>query len=200
VTSYYYSSISKFLQTTSNEIIGILAKSQSQDVHLTVEIAQMRSWMNEVKLLKETLSTIALEPTAGIILEYFIPRRAKRIDTVILTHNIIFVLEFKNNAFVEMATSYKQNDLHQYEDSALELRDFHKESRERVILPILIYTSAKVIPFKPSLDQVKNIIAVNNKNSLIEEINRCIAVYGSTHDIDLSKWESSALRTYTNNY
>jgi len=56
--------VNSFLQTADDEIVGILAKSQSQDIHPTVEVKQTASWIKQVQLLKQSLSKIpTLEDT-----------------------------------------------------------------------------------------------------------------------------------------
>lgn len=73
----------------------------------------------------------------GILLEYPIPRRAKRIDAVLITRNIVFVIEFKDNEF-----EYKKTYIRQLEDYCLDLRDFHLESRNTAIIPVLLCSNA----------------------------------------------------------
>ncbi|MGE5532903.1 MAG: DNA/RNA helicase domain-containing protein [Bacillota bacterium] len=194
MTSYYSTTVQSFLAATNNDIIGSLAKGQSQDVHERADILQTRSWIDQIKLLKESLNQISslLRSDDGLVLEYFIPRRPKRIDAVVLTHGIIFVLEFKCKSFLEASLSYQQSDIRQCEDYALDLRDFHKESRGKPIVPVLIDTSAKTVGvFKPSNQAVKNIITVNNAITLTTALVNHIKLYGSSAFIDLKTWEAS---------
>ncbi|NHJ33268.1 MAG: DUF2075 domain-containing protein, partial [Asgard group archaeon] len=191
MTSYYNSSITNFLNTSTEEIIGKLSTSQSRDVHTTTETMQTISWMHQIEILKSTLSNLQLENNDGILFEYFIPRRSKRIDVVILTKNIIFVLEFKSRTTTRIS-SFRRNDIEQCEDYALDIRDFHKESRNRIIVPVLIDTSVdKSLQTSKSIDQVKEMVAVNNSKSLEENILKMIQWYGSKHEIELEKWDKS---------
>jgi len=112
VTSYYSSSIKEFVKASDNEILGRLSKGQSEDSHQLLERKQTSSWIEEIKILKQSLSSLTnIDDNAGILLEYFIPRRGKRIDAVILANNVIMVLEFKINIQFEKATNYKRHDL-----------------------------------------------------------------------------------------
>ena len=65
----------------------------------------------------------------------------KRVDNIILYNNIIFVLEFKCGSEI-----YHSIDYDQVYDYALDLKNFHKESVDKLIVPILIATDA------PSID------------------------------------------------
>jgi hypothetical protein len=192
--SYYSATIEEFLKASNNEITGLLTKGQSRDIFNLTMTSQALSWMDQVNLLKECLTTIpSIQINDGIIFEYFIPRRSKRIDVVILTNGIIFVLEFKCRSALEASTSYQPSDIRQCEDYALDLRDFHKESRDKIVVPILIDTSVKnTSSFRSTMDAVKRIVVVNNKTSLANAITQNIKAYGSNSDVDLKKWETSA--------
>ena len=67
----------------------------------------------------------------------------KRIDTVIIYKNIIFLLEFKCGAHLHYSTAYDQ-----VYDYALDLHNFHKESHDKLMVPIAISTSAPVVENK----------------------------------------------------
>jgi hypothetical protein len=72
------------------------------------------------------------------------------------------------------------------------LRDFHKESREKVIVPILIDTSVNhVALFDEVDDPVKKVRAVNNPESLAKAISRSISQYGTENTLELNRWNKS---------
>lgn len=72
---------------------------------------------------------------AEIIFEYDIPRLGKRLDVVLLLRGIIFCLEFKVGQKDAL-----QSDIEQVMDYALDLKNFHRFSHDRIIVPILIPT------------------------------------------------------------
>lgn len=193
MTCYYKSTATVFLQASKEQLLGELTKSASQDTHDSIKMPQAVSWKDEIILLKNALPLIeSIDNKASIILEYFIPRRSKRIDAVVLTSGIVLVLEFKNND-LDVNGTYKRSDMEQCEDYALDLRDFHKESKDRVIVPILIDTSAISIgSFIELDDKVKNVRTVNDAKSLSEAIVYAINKYGDPNPIDLEKWNNSA--------
>ena len=85
--------------------------------------------------MKDVLSTFS--PKDGeIIFEYNIPRLGKRIDVVLLFEGIVFCLEFKVGE-----SRVLENDIDQVLDYALDLKNFHKFSEDRIIAPILIATN-----------------------------------------------------------
>src|SRR4051812_46997062 len=85
--SFYSDSITNFLQTTTDHILGVLARSNE----FSLEITQKDSWVQEINILKEILNT----QNGKIFFEYSIPRMGKRIDVVLIIKNVIFILEFK---------------------------------------------------------------------------------------------------------
>lgn len=74
----------------------------------------------------------------SVIFEYTIPRVGGRIDNVVLIDGTIFVLEFKvgNEFYTGSATT-------QARTYAIDLANFHEESRNKTIVPILIATEAQ---------------------------------------------------------
>lgn len=127
---FYHNDITGFLTESEDAILGVLARNNSFDL---VDL-QRNAWLYEIKLLKNLLCH---ENSGQIIFEYSIPRLGKRIDTVLLLHGIVFVLEFKVGA-----KEYFRQDLEQVWDYALDLKNFHEASRGLIIVPILIATEA----------------------------------------------------------
>ena len=87
--SYYSASISDFLRQSVHEIVGTI---HSNDVSAETTIQQSNTWEEEIRTLKDQLRTFS---EGRIIFEYTIPRMGKRVDTVVLYRNIVFLLEFK---------------------------------------------------------------------------------------------------------
>jgi hypothetical protein len=129
--SYYSASISRFLRQSEEEILGII---HANDISAETTIQQSNTWESEVKILKDQLCTFG---DGRVIFEYTIPRMGKRIDTVVLYKNIVFLLEFKCGD-----TEYRQSTYDQVYDYALDLRNFQKESHDKLLVPIMISTRA----------------------------------------------------------
>ncbi len=131
---YYYSAaIKDFLCQSNSEILGMLhANCTSADV----TIQQNNAWESEILILKNQLQGF----DGKIIFEYTIPRMGKRVDVVVLYRNIVFLLEFKCGE-----TEYRQSAYDQVYDYALDLRNFQKESHDKLIVPIVVSTRASAI-------------------------------------------------------
>lgn len=126
----YVDDIDKFLIKDGTSIFGILCNQYHGDALTSTRDA----WKCEIEVLKK-----ALQPWSGsdgqIIFEYDIPRLGKRIDVVLLLEGIIFCLEFKVGE-----SSIHEADIDQVLDYALDLKNFHMYSQDRLIVPILIAT------------------------------------------------------------
>ena len=131
IRAYYSAPLSDFLQQSTNEILGII---HTNDSSAETTIQQSNTWETEVTILKDQLRNL---PDGRIIFEYTIPRMGKRVDVVVLTHNIVFLLEFKCGD-----TEYRQSTYDQVYDYALDLRNFQKESHDKLLAPMMISTRA----------------------------------------------------------
>ena len=74
----------------------------------------------------------------AVVFEYDIPRLGKRIDAVLLLKGIVFCLEFKVGE-----KDIHEADVDQVLDYALDLKNFHKYSQDKLIVPFLIATEHK---------------------------------------------------------
>ena len=129
---YYYSEACQgFLNQNDNFILGKLGAHNEFD--LTLE--QRDAWQQEIVIMKQVVKGLGRE--GQIIFEYTIPRLGKRVDVVLLVGGIVFCIEFKVGA-----TEFLANDKEQVWDYALDLKNFHEESRNLVIVPILVATEA----------------------------------------------------------
>ena len=128
--AYYSDSISSFLNSSDEALIGKLTNASG----FAVEPNQRDAWNEEIDILKKIL--IGLE--GNVYFEYSIPRMGKRIDVLLIIGHAIFVLEFKTRG-----KEYYSNAIEQVWDYALDLKNFHETSHDKIIAPILIATKAK---------------------------------------------------------
>ncbi len=112
---YYSDTIANFLNTTPNEILGELVKSND----FALEQTQRDAWLEEINILQKALQLYK----GSIYFEYSIPRMGKRIDVVVITGSTIFVLEFKVGE-----NEFPSHAIDQVWDYALDLKNFHETS------------------------------------------------------------------------
>ncbi len=173
---YYHAKIKEFMRQSEAEIVGII---HSNDISADTRIQQSNTWQIEIAILKDQLSTLE---EGELLFEYSIPRMGKRVDNVVLFHNIVFLLEFKCGDREYRASTYDQ-----VYDYALDLRNFQKESHDKLIVPIMVSTNAPT---------VENTIV--NRERIIEPL-RCnaenigstiqsVAAQFTEPDFDYNEW------------
>lgn len=177
--SYYSASIRDFLNQSNNEIIGII---DSNNPTADTTIQQRNTWHSEVQILKEQLSSFA---EGHIIFEYTIPRMGKRVDVVILYHNIVYLLEFKCGD-----TEYRQSTYDQVYDYALDLRNFQKESHDKLLVPIMVSTKAPDIN-NEIRERDKIIVPLRCNSENIETIINAVSARYNEPYFDCATWENS---------
>lgn len=154
----YKSTLKEFLINRTNTTLGIIASS----FHGNVQTTTIDAWECEINLLKESLKQW-IDADAYILFEYDIPRLGKRIDVVLLLHGIIFCLEFKVGQKDAI-----QADVEQVLDYALDLKNFHLFSRDKLIVPILIPTKylgeCNAFQTSPYHNQIYNPLIVGGLN------------------------------------
>ena len=95
---------------------------------------QNQSWEQQIPILKNALSGFEGE----IFFEFAIPRMGKRVDSLLIIKNVVFVIEFKVGE-----SHFLNSNIEQVWDYALDLKNFHKSSHNAVLVPVLIATEAK---------------------------------------------------------
>jgi len=125
----YENSFSAFLHDPEMAVLGALHDNYHGDSRTTTTEA----WKEEIRIMRSVVS--AYEGEGHIIFEYDIPRLGKRIDVVLLLRGIIFCIEFKVGEYQKL-----EPDVDQVLDYALDLKNFHKFSQEKIIVPILVPT------------------------------------------------------------
>jgi hypothetical protein len=136
VPAWWSGDEAELLANDPEAIVQRLAVRLVETHHLNRD-TQLHAWRQQIALLRAALP--GLPGTWRVLLEYPLLRLGRRIDAVALTEGAILVLEFKVGA-----TSISVIDRQQTEDYALDLFDFHAESRAHPIVPILVATQAKV--------------------------------------------------------
>jgi hypothetical protein len=127
--AYYAADIAQFASSSVAVILGNLAANTDFDI----ELAQRNAWSEQIPILKTALSGIE----GSIFLEFVVPRIGSRIDAVLVSGPVLFVIEFKVGA-----EAFSRDDLNQVWDYALDLKNFHRESHAAAIVPILVATHA----------------------------------------------------------
>lgn len=151
--AYYRHTVGEFLQASTSEVIGDLTTGNARFGFSEVERDQIEAWEEEIVLLRNQLIELCKQEAQasrwGLLLEFPIPRRQRRIDAVLLAGQLIFVLEFKSGTSGAAWSSGQQ-----VEDYALDLAYFHAPSHNTVIVPAVI---APNLPYRSSYNAGNNV-------------------------------------------
>ncbi len=191
--AYYARHVVEFLSESDTSILGALAQANSEAKFLQLESAAIEAWRSQFDILRGTLSTItesvAESSRWGLLLEFPIPRRQRRIDLVLLACDVVFVIEFKTAKPDKAA-------FRQVEDYALDLADFHAPSRYAVLVPIVVAPG-------PSI-QATNVIERSRvkgvqgcePSDLASLLERNFSLYtsGQSTQIELNSWNDGVYR------
>lgn len=179
--AYYCNSIPDFIQDDSRSIIGQLVQHSFE-----INSEQALAWDNQIYELQHRLFLCGVE--GDIIFEYDIVRLGKRIDVILLIKHMVFSLEFKNGA-----KAFRPQDAQQAEDYALDIKNFHKESEDLYVCPILIATDAPYPP-KQSIDSYPDkqiYLQKENIESVIPKVAEISEKYGCDEPLDFDRWFNS---------
>lgn len=126
----YHDSLRSFCAADETFVFGKLCENYHGEALTTTRDA----WRGEIAILKQVLSRYS-DREGQILFEYDIPRLGKRVDAVLLLNGIVFCLEFKVGE-----SRILEADIDQVLDYALDLKNFHRYSRDAIIVPVLIAT------------------------------------------------------------
>ncbi len=128
----YISTFKEFLESDKLAILGALHNNYHGDISTSSDEA----WMGEIEILQRVLLPWK-EEDARVIFEFEIPRFGKRVDVILLLRGLIFCLEFKVGKEGKLRA-----DIDQVLDYALDLKNFHLYSQDKIIVPILVPTES----------------------------------------------------------
>ena len=177
IKAYYQATATQFLEDDRERILGVLASGHHHDL----EQQQRSAWLQQISILKTALSA---HPKGRIFLEFYIPRMGKRADAVLITQNIVFVIEFKIGA-----SAHASNAFDQVEDYALDLKNFHEGSHGAPIVPVLVSTDAECQPIS-SVSFAEDLVAspVGTNSSLLRDLIVYVCGLQTYPTLDIDEW------------
>ena len=176
--SYYSNTISDFLKDDKTKILGQLSLNHNH----ALEDLQKNAWVKQIEILKETLKDVE---KGQIYFEFSIPRMGKRVDSILIVNDLIFVLEFKVGD-----KHYQKNSIEQVVDYCLDLQNFHEGSHKEKLIPVLISTKAD--PIQNEFIKINNLFEPlkANQQNLVKVINQALSNSTGTQ-INAKDWENS---------
>ncbi len=194
--AFYRSTLQEFLSDDPKRVLGAIHEQSSNNGFADLKESQSKAWQVQLEILRTSglalLDRYEDAKNWGILFEYPIPRRQKRVDVVLLARDVILCLEFKTGE-----TKHKKGTERQVEDYALDLRDFHEQSRGVTIVPIAVTTSAQPTDLDLYLqgeDAVRSVIRACKGDLAVKISSSVDANSDSLSQIDIGLWDHSIYR------
>ena len=179
----YENNLYGFLYDNEKSILGALVENYNGQVQTT----QIDAWKEEISIMRNVAQKLEGED-GRVVFEYDIPRLGKRVDVVLLYRGIIFCIEFKVGQ-----TSILEADIDQVFDYALDLKNFHRFSEDKIIAPILVATNHESYSTQIQMsvydDKVINPL-ISGSSGLYSIIESVLDVYPNEQPID-ERWSIS---------
>ena len=132
---FYSGSVQEFLAEELEHVLARLAVGYANRGYTTQYSDQTLTWQRDLQHLRKTLEEcVAISDSAGLwglLLEFSIPRKERRIDVVLLIRSSVVVIEAKTGG---VASDAKR----QVDEYAMLLHYFHKATSNSRILPIIV--------------------------------------------------------------
>lgn len=177
--AFYSNTVPVFINENEDSILGKMIKSNP----FPLEDLQRNSWIEEIRILKKVFETFN---KGYLLFEYSIPRMGRRIDTVFLSDGLVFLIEFKIGLH-----EYSKFAVDQIADYALDLKNFHKESHNKLLIPILVATNASNVTRNYDImkEGILEVLRCNT-NNFLETINIARRMFRS-EDFVYEDWKNS---------
>lgn len=166
--AYFRCEFSQINTLSDEAILGALAAGYDDDGFFELKVDAIASWREELPLFRQIINETVQSAPASVkwhlLIEYPIPRLGKRIDAVLICDRTLVVVEFKLHAGAAGAAKG------QVLDYAQDLRDFHKESWSRKILPVVLAPDLAEAPTVDFSDQQIHPVLQANEVGLISAL------------------------------
>lgn len=138
MASFYYGTVQQFLAEDEHQVLARLELGYANRGYTRQYSEQTLTWERDLRALRQSLQRCTSQSQSakswGLLLEFSIPRKERRIDIVLLIRDVVVVLEAK--------TKSVQQAKQQVEEYALLLHYFHKVSAGHRIVPVIVSADA----------------------------------------------------------
>ena len=132
---FYSGSVQQFLAEDVEHVLARLAVGYANRGYVTQYSDQTLTWQRDLEHLRKALEEcVTLSDSAGrwgLLLEFSIPRKERRIDAVLLVRSSVVVIEAKTGGVGPDARR-------QVEEYAMLLHYFHKATSNSRVLPVIV--------------------------------------------------------------
>lgn len=153
----YSNSMTGFLKETESNFITTMKAAFNDEYVLSLGPEQVAAWKDCFKVMQDT----PLYDCASIVFEYALPYESgRRPDVLLVTKEHVVILEFK------MKNRILEADVDQVAAYARDIREYHFESREKSVVPVLVLTRTT------DVDEIINdvhVVSADNLSIIIDD-------------------------------
>ncbi len=174
----YADSIENFLETEKTTWEKEMRSAFKEESDLPLEQSQIDAWADCYDVLQERL--IGDLRGFSIVFEYVLPyENGRRPDVLLVSNEAVIILEFKRKQVVYVA------DLDQVADYGRDIREYHFESRDKTVIPMLVLTRAENVSY------IDKDVRICSSDRLMDNLNAAIKSIGSITSCDIGRWIDS---------
>ena len=177
----YSSSLKEFFDIGQGAWLAAMKSAFSDEYVLSLGTSQEHAWKDCYDNLQKYLPLIDNDNKQfGIIFEYALPYESgRRPDVLLVSKEQVIILEFK------MKNIFLPEDIDQVAAYARDIREYHYESRDKVVTPVLVLT--KTTNEEPT--ELPNGVITVSADYLPELVD--LKALGTVTPCDLNSWMNS---------
>ncbi len=174
----YADNMKNFMGTEKSAWMREMRSAFKEEIDHPLSQSQIDAWADCYDVLQKELTGNL--SSFNIIFEYVLPyENGRRPDVLLISNEAVIILEFKRKPVV------LAEDLDQAADYGRDIREYHYESRDKLVTPMLVLTRTK------SLSYIDKEVRICSSDRLMENINATISTNGSITPCDVHKWVDS---------
>lgn len=174
----YADSIENFLGIEKAAWEEKMKSAFEEVIDLPLGKSQIGAWADCYDVLQKEL--VGDLSGFSIVFEYVLPyENGRRPDVLLVSNEAVIILEFKRKSVVHV------EDLDQAADYGRDIREYHFESRDKTVVPMLVLTWAHNISY------IDKDVRICSSDKLMENLNAVISSIGSITFCDIDKWIDS---------
>jgi len=174
----YASKFSDFLGVSKAEWKKEMRSAFKEEVSLPLSQSQIDAWDDCFDVLQGELRECCAD--FDIVFEYVLPyENGRRPDVVLVSEEVVIILEFKRKSFVLM------EDLDQTADYGRDIREYHFESRNKKVIPILVLTRGNEVNY------IDKGVHICSSDKLRRKIDCIVQELEGINACDIMKWLGS---------
>lgn len=170
----YVGTIENFNKENEVDFIDKVKSTFLEEHLVDLSDSQINAWVDSFRVMQN----LNLNPNLNIIFEYVLPYESgRRPDIILLSNNHVVILEFK------MKNEAKYEDIDQVKAYARDIKEYHYESRDKEVIPVLVLTRTTGLN-----EEINNITCVSGDmlQSVLDNI-----FTGEITDFDANYWIAS---------